>query len=131
MHSYIDEEWRYHYPAHHISIIIDRCYSKLFPTQFCLTRNNSKCFFVSPDFSPNHLQKYKLYLKFRIQKRKKIKKGCISSKTFLIQQPLLILYQFCELPSEYVSSDLVALSLDHLRIVKFSNQTLNRLHYGR
>ena len=49
--------------------------SKLFPGHFGSTRNNSKCFFVSPDFSPNRGQRYNLYLYFDALLRKKCEKS--------------------------------------------------------
>jgi hydroxymethylpyrimidine/phosphomethylpyrimidine kinase len=46
MHCYIGRNGDAVIQHPKISITSERYYSKLFPTQFCLTRNNSKCFLL-------------------------------------------------------------------------------------
>ena len=53
---------RMHYSCTPPSLLLQSVFiSKLFPGHFGSTRNNSKCFFVSPDFSPNRGQRYEEY----------------------------------------------------------------------
>jgi len=66
-------------------LLLSVFYSKLFPGHFGLTRNNSKCFFVCPDFSPNRLQKYKKVWKEMPFWSKKLNKIAINQ-----ENPILI-----------------------------------------